>query len=169
MSEDLGITTGGDALGHVLALGTNSGGAFTPDGIAAAVEKVAVQIRIVDNELHDLVAAQEVDTAFVNDWATFVLGWYDWRTAHSSWLSDAWNQTRDDLVNWVSQYEDLRQRWVALFPASKAQAFTIQQAAPSTIESWGLQIGAALKHIGIGAAVIVGVAAAGYVLWRVAK
>lgn len=170
-TEDLGITTGGDVLSHVLHLGTNTGGDFTPDGIAAAVEKMAAQIRVIDDEVHAMVAAQEVDMSFITDWSTFVIGWYDWKTEHSSWLSNAWNQTRDDLVNWDQQYEALRSRWLALQPDSKAVAFTVQKAPTSAsgIEDFGKAVGAALKHIAIGAAVLAGVITAGYIVWRVAR
>lgn len=171
MSEDLGVTTGGDVLTHVLSLGTNGGGDFTPDGIAAATEKLAAQIRKIDDELHVLIATQDADTAWVADWSTFVLAWDDWKQDHSSWISNAWNQTRDDLVNWDQQYEALRTRWLAFFPASQAVSFTVKAAPTSgnALADWGKQIGAALEHIAIGAGVLLGVGLAAYVTYRVAK
>ena len=165
-SIDLGITTGGDTLSHVLHLGTNDGGAFTPDGIAAAIEKLGRQIQVINGELSDLVAAQEVDTGFVADWSSFVIGWADWKTANSSWLSDAWNSTRDALLDWRSQYENLRTRWLALQPKSKAAPTVVKDAPANTIEDWGKQVGAALKHIGVGAAWVTVAFTAAYVVWK---
>ncbi len=168
MSEDLGITTGGDTLTHVLALGTNNGGAFTPDGIAAAVEKVAAQIRLVNGEVHDLVAAQEVDMSFITDWSALVVDWSDWKAEHSTWISDAWNSTRDELLTFRARYEELRTRWLAIFPDSKSVTFTVKDAPTSgnQLEDWGKQIGAALQHIALGAGVLAGVGLVAYLAWR---
>lgn len=171
MTQDLGITTGGDTLTHVLSLGTNGGGDFTPDGIAAAVEKLAAQIRKIDDELHVLIATQDADTAWVNDWSTFVLAWVDWKQAHSTWISDAWNQTRDDLVTWDQQYEDLRTRWLVFYPASASIGFTVAAAPTSgkVLEDWGKQVGAALEHIALGAGILAGVGFGAYLMWKFAK
>lgn len=166
-TQDLGISTGGDTVGHVLHLGTNDGGVFTPDGIAAAIEKLDTQIKVVDGEIHDYVAAQELsDDNFLTAWSSFVIEWYDWKAAHSSWLSDAWNQTRSDLLDRRATYENLRTSWANIFPATKAVAFTVTDAPKNTIEDWGAQIGAALKHIGVGVAWVTVAFTAAYVVWK---
>lgn len=166
-TEDLGITTGGDTLGHVLNIGKNEGGAFTPDGIASAITKLDTQIKLVDGEIHDYVAAQELsDLGFMTDWSSFVIEWYDWKSAHSSWVSDAWNQTRSDLLDRRETYERLRANWAGIFPATRSLAFTVKDAPANTIEDFGLQIGAALKHIAVGAAWVTVAIAAAVVVWK---
>jgi hypothetical protein len=163
---NLGVSVGGDTLGHVLALGTNDGGDFTPDGIAAAVEKVHAQIRLLSKEVF---AADDVDDAFFTDWSHYVLAFTTWKTSHSSWLSRAWNETRTELLDLVAQYEALRSRWGDLHGETAAVPFEVTTAPGGTLENMGLQIGLALKHVGIGLAILVGVPLLGYVAWRVVK
>lgn len=168
---DLGITTGGDVLGHVLALGTNDGGSFTPDGIAAAVEKVHEQIRIVSGEIFN--AEPDVDDSFFARWSRYVVDFTSWKTEHSSWLSRAWNETRAELLDHLAKYHELRGEWVALLAQNGGEtrsiAFEVKDAPKGTLEDLGKQLGLALKHVGIGLAVVVGVPLLGYVAWRMVR
>lgn len=170
MSEDLGITTGGDTLSHVLSLGTNSGGAFTPDGIAAATEKLAAAMRQISKEDFEAAGTDGFDdTPIFADWSQFTVDFLAWKAAHSSWISDAWNQTRDDLVDFVSRYNALRARWVAIYPATTAPNFTVQDAPGNTLENLGKQVGAALQHIALGAGILAGVGVGAWIIWRIAR
>lgn len=162
---DLGITTGGDALSHVLDLGTDEGGAFTPDGIAAAVERVHAQIRVISKEAFD---SDAMPDDLFNDWSRFVLAFTQWKTSHSSWLSRAWNETRAELLDWVSQYEALRVRWSQTYQ-TQAAPFEVRDAPGGTLESLGTQVGAALKHVAIGVGVLAGVVVGGYLAWRMVR
>jgi hypothetical protein len=165
---DIGITTGGDTLSHVLGLGTNTGGAFTPDAIAAATEKVAAALRQISKEDFDAAGSDGFnDDDFLPDWSAFTAAFLGWKGAHSTWISNAWNETRDELVSYVNQYNALRARWLAIYPTSTAPDFTIQDAPKNTLDDWGKELGAALKHIGIGLAVVVAVPLLGYLAWKV--
>ena len=167
--QDLGVQTGGDLLTHVLHLGTNEGGDFTPDGIASAIDKLNLQVHKVDDEIHDYVAAQELtDLVFMTDWSSFAIAWSDWQTAHSSWLSDAWNSTRDELLDQRTQYENLRTRWAAIYPQTLAIPFVVKDAPTSgnALENWGKQVGAALEHIAKGAGIVLAVGVAAYLVWK---
>lgn len=164
---DLGITTGGDTLSHVLGLGTNNGGAFTPDAIAAATEKVAAALRQISKEDFDAAGSDGFnDDGFFPDWSAFTAAFLGWKGAHSSWISNAWNETRDELVSYVNQYNALRARWGDIYPSTTAPSFTIQDAPKNTLDDWGKEIGAALKHIAIGVGVLAGVTLGAYVVWK---
>lgn len=164
---DLGITTGGDTLGHVLALGTNDGGSFTPDGIAAAVEKVHAQIRQLAKEIFD--AQPDVDDDYFAAWSQFTVVFSRWKTEHSSWLSRAWNETRAELLEHVNTYHQLRGQWIESGHETRTVQFEVKEAPKGTLEDLGAQLGAALKHIGIGLAVLVAVPLVGYLAWRAVR
>ncbi len=164
---DLGISTGGDTLGHVLALGTNDGGAFTPDGIMAAVEAVHAQLRVISKEVFN--ASPDVDDDFFNDWSRFTLAFIQWKAEHSSWLSRAWNETRSELLAHVATYHALRARWIELAGGTNAGAFEVKEAPKGTIADIGSQLGLALQHVGIGLAVLVAVPIIGYVAWKMVR
>ena len=121
---DLGITTGGDTLGHVLSLGTNEGGAFTPDGILDAAERVAAAMRQLAKDVFD--AEPDVDDDFFAAWSIFVRDFTAWKADHSSWFSRAWNTTRDELLAFLQRYEGLRKQWLDGGGTTEAPTFTVR-------------------------------------------
>lgn len=141
-------------------------GLFTPDSVASGAERLAAAVRTMSREIFDSI---DVDEGFENEWDAFTQEFLPWKADHTSWLSRAWNTTRDELVTFVDRYNNLRASWVAAHPSTAATGFNVTGAGPlQALDKWAAGVGVALRSVGIGLAIVVGVGIAGYVAWKAA-
>lgn len=142
------------------------GGMFSPDQILSGAENLAAQLRVISREVFN---ADDVDDAFFADWSDFTVRFLGWKSQSSSWFSRVWNSTRDELVGYVNEYTKLRDRWIALNDGASNAAplqVTATDTLSSAVEQAGAAAGVALKNVGIGLAVLIGVPLVGYFAWK---
>jgi hypothetical protein len=149
------------------------GGYFTPDGILSAAERVAAAVRQISHEINAILDDSTVPSlpgdflSVENDWDTFSQEFLAWKGEHTSWVSRAWDTTRDELSGFVERYQALRPRWAKVYPATAAPDLNVtSDTIGGALKDAGKAAGAALQSIGIGLAVVLGVGIAAYVVWK---
>jgi hypothetical protein len=141
-------------------------GLFTPDSVASGAERLAAAVRTMSREIFDSI---DVEEGFENEWDAFTQEFLPWKADHTSWFSRAWNTTRDELVTFVDRYNNLRASWVAAHPSTASTGFAVTGAGPlQALDKWAAGVGVALRTVGIGLAIVVGVGIVGYVTWKAA-
>src|SRR4029077_191413 len=142
------------------------GGYFTPDGILSAMERLPSAGRQLSLETHDVL---DIPPELEDAWDAFTQEFLAWKADHTSWLSRAWDTTRDELTGDVERFPAPRGRWAAVPPATAAPSLNVtSDTIGSTLADAGKSLGVALQSVGIGLAVIVGVGIAAYVVWKAA-
>jgi hypothetical protein len=140
-------------------------GLFTPDSVASGAERLAAAVRTMSREVFDETIG--VDEGFENEWDAFTQEFLPWKADHTSWVSRAWNTTRDELVTFVDRYNNLRASWLAAHPSTAATGFNVTGAGPlKALDEWAAGLGVALRNVGIGLAVVLGVGIVAYVAWK---
>lgn len=143
------------------------GGLFTPDAILSAAERVASAARQLAKEIFD--AQPDVPDDFFAAWSAFFAEFTSWKGAHSSWFSRVWNTTRDELLDYVQRYNSLRGQWLKLKDSTNAIGFDVtNDSIGGALDDASKHLGLALKNVGIGLAVLVGVPLVGYVVYKLA-
>ncbi|HEY7541609.1 MAG TPA: hypothetical protein VIF11_15800 [Methylomirabilota bacterium] len=142
------------------------GGIFTPDSILSAAERVAAAARALAAEIFD--AQPDVDDDFFARWSSFYAAFTAWKAGNSSWFSRVWNTTRDELQDFVGQYNSLHDEWAAAH-GTHAEGFTVKtDSIADAAERAGAAAGVALKSVAYGLAVVVAVPLLGYLAYRLA-
>lgn len=142
------------------------GGLFSPDGILSATERLAREARVLAGEIFD--AEPDVDAGFFADWSRFYADFSAWKATSTGWFSRVWNTTRDELTDFVARYAALQAQWSTAHPSTIALGakVTASDSIGGAVERAGAAMGVALKDLGIGLAVVLGVALAGYVAYK---
>ena len=142
------------------------GGLFTPDGVLSATERLASAARVLAGEIFD--AEPDVEDAFFAEWSQFFADFQLWKSTSTGWFSRVWNTTRDELSDFVTRYSALHDQWSATHPAtiSLGAKVTSGDSVGGAVERAGAAVGVALKDVGIGLAVVLGVALVGYLAYK---
>lgn len=141
------------------------GGLFTPDGVLSATERLASETRVLAREIFE---ADDVDTSYFAEWSQFFADFQRWKSTSTGWFSRVWNTTRDELADFVTRYSALHDQWSAGHPStiSLGAKVTSGDSIGGAVERAGAAVGVALKDVGIGLAVVLGVALAGYIAYK---
>lgn len=153
-----------------------SEGLFTPDAILTVMGELGAAIRSLGKELFNHSDVDGIDD-FLDGWNIFVDSWDSFKDEHSSAISRVWDSTRDQLLVYGKNFNGQRDAWAALFPATAIGRFDVAppeatgplSAAANALDNLGQQTGVALKHVLAVAAIVVGLAGAGYVAYRVIR
>jgi hypothetical protein len=142
------------------------GGLVSPDQLLNASETLAAQQRLMAREIFN--QEPDVDDAFFADWSDFTVRFLAWKSASSSWFSRVWTSTRDELVGFLGEYARLRDRWAQMHEETNAGSLkvTANDTLSGAVDKAGTAVGAALRSIGIGLAVLVAVPLVGYLAWK---
>lgn len=143
------------------------GGYFTPDGILSAAERLAAAVRQLSHEEFDTPEGVAVPGEWEDAWIAFTQDFLSWKSGHTSWISRAWDTTRDELAGFVERYQKLRATWATIYPETAAPDLNItSDTIGGALKDAGKAAGAALQDIAIGLAVLIGVGLAGYAIWK---